>query len=318
VLREQVALVLLITRRVPEAVATRAGREFATRQLHLVGEFDPLAVLANLSGVDAILCTPADRFDAGLITQLPETVRVIGTFSVGVEHIDLAAAQARGIAVCNTPDVLSVATAELALTLMLMAARRAGEGERLLRAGKWTGITPTFHLGTGVAGKTLGILGLGRIGRELAEMARGLRMRIHYRNRSRLDAKLEAGAIHHDDDAGFLAACDFLSINVPGGPQTRHWLNAERIAMLKPGAIVVNTGRGTTVDDEALVAALQSGQVAAAGLDVFNNEPAVHPGYLALENVVLLPHIGSATVETRNAMGFLALDGIAAVLKTKS
>jgi lactate dehydrogenase-like 2-hydroxyacid dehydrogenase len=311
------ALVLLITRRVPEAVAERAEREFFTRRLDLEGKFDPRTVLANLSGVDAILCTPADRFDAALIEQLPETVRVIGTFSVGLEHIDVAAAQARGIAVCNTPDVLSVATAELALTLMLMAARRAGEGERLLRAGKWTGITPTFHLGIGVAGKTLGIFGMGRIGRELAEMARGLRMRIHYRNRSRLDAKLEAGAVHHDDDASFLAACEFLSINVPGGPATQHWLNAERIGMLRPGAVVVNTGRGTTVDDEALIAALRSGHVAAAGLDVFNNEPAIHPGYLGLENVVLLPHIGSATVETRNAMGFLALDGIAAVVGTK-
>ncbi len=280
------------------------------------GKFDAAVLLANLGGVDAILCTPADRFDAGLIGQLPQTVRVIGTFSVGLEHIDLAAAQARGIAICNTPDVLSVATAELALTLMLMAARRAGEGERLLRAGKWTGLTPTFHLGTGVAGKVLGILGMGRIGRELAEMARGLRMRIHYRNRTRLDSLLEAGAIHHDDDASFLAACDFLSINVPGGPATRHWLNAERISLLRPGAIVVNTGRGTTVDDAALTAALRSRHVAAAGLDVFSDEPAIDPGYLALENVVLLPHIGSATVEARNAMGFLALDGIAAVLGT--
>jgi lactate dehydrogenase-like 2-hydroxyacid dehydrogenase len=301
----------------PEAVAARAARAFSTRKLDMEGKFDPSLLLASLSGVDAILCTPADSFDAGLIGQLPDCVRVIGTFSVGLEHIDLAAAQARGIAVCNTPDVLSVATAELALTLMLMAARRAGEGERLLRAGKWAGLTPTFHLGTGVAGKTLGILGMGRIGRELAEMARGLRMRIHYRNRTRLDAALEAGAVYHDDDARFLGLCDFLSINVPGGPATRHWLNAERISLLKPGAIVVNTGRGTTVDDDALIAALQSGRVTAAGLDVFNNEPAIHPGYLALENVVLLPHIGSATMETRNAMGFLALEGIAKVLGGK-
>ncbi len=307
-------MVLLITRRVPDAVAMRAAQEHVVRALALEGRFDPAMLLANVDGVDAILCTPADRFNAALIGQLPVTVRVIGTFSVGLEHIDLAAAEARGIVVCNTPDVLSVATAELALTLMLMAARRAGEGERLLRAGKWTGLTPTFHLGVGVAGKTLGIFGMGRIGRELAEMARGLRMRIHYRNRSRLPAGLEAGARYHDDDTDFLGACDFLSINVPGGPATRHWLNAERIAMLKPGAVVVNTGRGTTVDDDALIAALQSGHVVAAGLDVFADEPAVHPGYLALENVVLLPHIGSATMEARNAMGFLALDGIAAVV----
>jgi lactate dehydrogenase-like 2-hydroxyacid dehydrogenase len=312
-LRERGALILLITRTIPEAVALKAQQEFSTRDLEMTGKFDPALLLANVGGVDAIFCTPADRFDAALIAQLPATVRVIATYSVGLEHIDLAAAAARGIAVCNTPDVLSVATAELALTLMLMAARRTGEGERLLRAGKWTGLTPTFHLGFGVVGKTLGILGMGRIGRELAAMARGLRMEVHYRNRNRLDASLEIGAIHHDDDAGFLGACDFLSINAPGGAETRHWLNAERIGLLKPGAIVVNTGRGTTVDDDALIAALQSGHVAAAGLDVFNNEPAIHPGYLALENVVLLPHIGSATVETRNAMGFLALEGIAAI-----
>jgi lactate dehydrogenase-like 2-hydroxyacid dehydrogenase len=160
----------------------------------------------------------------------------------------------------------------------------------------------------------LGILGMGRIGRELAGMARGLGMDVHYRNRSRLAPELEAGAIYHGDDEGFLGAIDILSINVPGGAETLHWLNAARIAALRQGAIVVNTGRGSTVDDAALIAALRSGHVFAAGLDVFNNEPAVNPGYLALENVVLLPHIGSATVETRHAMGFLALDGIARAL----
>jgi lactate dehydrogenase-like 2-hydroxyacid dehydrogenase len=310
-------LVLLITRRLPQAVAERAEREFFTKALDIEGPFDAsevLEVLDNLAGVDAILCTPADKFDAALIGRLPETVRVIGTYSVGLEHIDLAAAKARGIEVCHTPDVLSVATAELALTLMLMAARRAGEGERLLRAGKWTGITPTFHLGVGVAGKTLGILGMGRIGRELAMMARGLRMEVHYRNRTRLAPELEAEAIYHDNDQDFLGACDFLSINVPGGAATRHWLNAARIGMLKPGAVVVNTGRGTSIDDAALIAALASGRLAAAGLDVYADEPNIDPGYLALENVVLLPHIGSATVEARNAMGFLALQGIAAVV----
>lgn len=313
-------MVLLITRRLPQAVAERAEREFFTKALDIEGPFDAsevLEVLDNLAGVDAILCTPADKFDAALIGRLPETVRVIGTYSVGLEHIDLAAAKARGIEVCHTPDVLSVATAELALTLMLMAARRAGEGERLLRAGKWTGITPTFHLGVGVAGKTLGILGMGRIGRELAMMARGLRMKVHYRNRTRLAPELEADAIYHDNDQDFLGACDFLSINVPGGAATWHWLNAARIGMLKPGAVVVNTGRGTSIDDAALIAALASGRLAAAGLDVYADEPNIDPGYLALENVVLLPHIGSATVEARNAMGFLALQGIAAVVGTR-
>jgi lactate dehydrogenase-like 2-hydroxyacid dehydrogenase len=282
------------------------------------GKFSVSEVLSNLDDVDAILCTPADKFDADLIRQLPDAVRVIGTYSVGLEHIDLSAAKIRGIEICHTPDVLSIATAELSLTMMLMAARRAGEGERLLRAGKWGGISPTFHLGIGVVGKTLAILGMGRIGRELAIMARGLSMEIHYRNRTRLPAELERNAVYHDDDREFLAKCDFLSINVPGGAATLHWLNAKRIAMLKPGAVVVNTGRGTSIDDAALIAALKSGQVAAAGLDVYADEPSVDAGYLALENVVLLPHIGSATVETRNAMGFLALDGIAAVVGTKA
>ncbi len=305
---------LLITRVVPPAVAARARAEHAVRALDMEGAFDPTLVLASLDGVNAILCTPSDRFDAALIAALPDSVRVIATYSVGVEHIDLAAAAARGIAVRNTPDVLSTATAELALTLMLMAARRAGEGERQLRAGEWRGLTPTYLLGRGVAGKVLGILGMGRIGRELAAMARGLGMAVNYRNRSRLAPELEQGAVYHGTDAAFLAGLDFLSINVPGGEATRHWLDAARLAMLKPGAIVVNTGRGSTVDDAALIAALRSGQVWAAGLDVYDGEPKVNPGYLERENVVLLPHIGSATVETRDAMGFLALDGVREVL----
>lgn len=305
---------LLITRDMPPEVLARARREHEVRALRLEGRFEARHVLENVSGVDAILCIPADRFDAALIEALPVSVKVIATFSVGLEHIDLAAAAARGIKVCHTPDVLTTATAELALTLMLMAARRAGEGERILRAGAWPGLAPNFHLGRGVAGKVLGIFGMGRIGRSLARMARGLDMQVHYRNRSRLPPELELGAVYHADDAGFLGGLDFLSINAPGGAQTLHWLNAERIALLKPGAIVVNTGRGTAIDDGALIAALQSGQVAAAGLDVFANEPEIPAGYLALENVVLLPHIGSATIEARNAMGFLALDGIKAAL----
>jgi lactate dehydrogenase-like 2-hydroxyacid dehydrogenase len=303
-------MTLLITREIPATVLARAARDHEIRQLGIKTAFNPALLLEHIEGIDAILCTPGDRFDAALIERLPAAVKVIATYSVGVEHIDLQAAAARNIAICNTPDVLSTATAELALTLMLMAARRAGEGERLLRAGRWAGISPTFHLGLGVSGKVLGIFGMGRIGRELAGMARGLNMTIHYRNRSRLAPELEAGAIFHDNDASFLGAIDFLSINAPGGPQTHHWLNAERIGLMKPGAIVINTGRGSTVDDAALIAALRSSHLAAAGLDVFNNEPDFHPDYLTLENAVLLPHIGSATVEARDAMGFLALDGI--------
>jgi lactate dehydrogenase-like 2-hydroxyacid dehydrogenase len=304
--------VLLVTRRLPPAVEARATRDYEAR---LTASDAPIPdVLARVQGADALLCCPGDQLDATLIAALPACVKVIATFSVGYDHIDVRAAAAHGIAVCNTPDVLSIATAEMALLLILMAARRAGEGERLVRAGCWQGWAPTQLLGTGVAGRRLGIFGMGRIGRELARMARSIGMTIHYRDVARLPATLESGATYHDDDPSFLGACDVLSLNAPGGASTHHWLNAERIALLPRSAVVVNAARGSLIDDAALISALQSGQLAYAGLDVFEGEPKLHPGYLELENVVLLPHLGSATVETRDAMGFLALDGIDAVL----
>jgi lactate dehydrogenase-like 2-hydroxyacid dehydrogenase len=197
---------------------------------------------------------------------------------------------------------------------MLAAARRAGEGERLVRSGAWAGWAPTQLLGTQVSGRALGIFGLGRIGREIAKMARGFGMAIHYRDMNRLPPELEQGAVYHDNDDSFLEVSQVLTLHAPGGDGTRHWLDAERIAKLPAGAIVVNAARGTLVDDDALIAALTSGHVAAAGLDVYNNEPRVHPGYLALENVVLLPHLGSNTQETRDAMGRLVLSGIGRLL----
>jgi lactate dehydrogenase-like 2-hydroxyacid dehydrogenase len=238
-------------------------------------------------------------------------VKIIATFSVGFDHIDIAAAKARGIVVTNTPGVLSFAVAECALMLMLMAARRAGEGNRVVRAGKW----PTQLEGVTLENKKLGILGFGRIGQELAGIARrGFRMEIHYRNAKRLPPELEQGAIYHDNDESFLRAIDFLSMHLPDTAGTRKWLNSMRLDMMKRGAIVVNTGRGTSVADAALIAALKSGHIRAAGLDVYDGEPNVNPGYRTLENVALLPHFGSATVETRLAMGFKALDNLDAVL----
>jgi len=303
---------LLVTRRLPPAVEARAAADFDAR---LTASDTPMPdVVAQAAGAAAILTCPGDNFDAALIATLPDSVKVVGTFSVGFDHIDVAAAAARGIAVCNTPDVLSVATAETALLLILAAARRAGEGERLIRAGAWHGWAPTQLLGVGVVGRRLGIFGMGRIGRELAKLARGLGMTIHYRDVARLPPEMEAGATFHDNDASFLASCDVLSLHAPGGAGTHHWLNAERIAGLPRGAVVVNAARGVLVDDAALIAALRSGQVGFAGLDVFEGEPNLNRGYLTLENVVLLPHLGSATVETRDAMGFLVLDGIAALL----
>ena len=306
--------VLLVTRRLPEAVEARAARDYDARLNLADTPTTPEGILAASAGADAILCCTSDRLDAATINALPASVRVISTFSVGTDHIDLAAAKARGIPVCNTPDVLTDATAELSMLLILEASRRAGEGERLVRADKWTGWAPTQLMGRQVSGKRLGIFGMGRIGQALARMARGFNMQVHYRNRSRLSQALEQGAVYHDNDASFLAVCDVLALNAPGGAATMKWLNAERIAMLPKGAVVTNAARGTLVDDEALIAALKSGQVSFAGLDVFAGEPAIHPGYRDLENAVLLPHLGSATIETRDAMGHLALDGVDAVL----
>jgi glyoxylate reductase len=304
---------LLTTRRLPPYLEQRAEAEFRLTR------WDPRTqTLAKAApGQHAILCNPAIRINAATIAELPNDVRVIGTFSVGFDHIDVDAARARGIAVIHTPGVLSEATAEFTMLLILAAARRAGEAERLLRAGAWLGPKPEAFQGVQVSGKTLGIFGMGRIGQALAHMARGFGMKIHYRNRNRLADDLAFGATHHDADAAFLGQCEFLAICAPAGPQTHNWLNAERIEMLPRGAVVVNTARGSLVEDAALIAALTSGHVRAAGLDVFPNEPEVPSAYLALENVVLTPHIASATDEARKGMADSVLDGIHAVLAGK-
>ncbi|HKM62395.1 MAG TPA: D-glycerate dehydrogenase [Acidisphaera sp.] len=306
--------VLYVTRRLPPSIEARAKREYDARLSPDDAVVTPEQILRGAQGADAVLCSPAEKLSAETIAALPDSVRVIGTFSVGFDHIDIAAARARRIPVVNTPDVLSVSTAECALLLILMAARRAGEGERLVRSGKWAGWAPTQLMGQGVVGRRIGIFGMGRIGRELAKLARGLAMEVHYRDVSRLPVELEEGATYHTTDESFLPACEILSLNAPGGEGTRHWLNAKRIALLPRGAVVANAARGTLIDDEALIAALRSGHVAAAGLDVYNNEPNLNPAYMELESVVLLPHLGSATMGTRDRMGNLVLDGIGAAL----
>jgi lactate dehydrogenase-like 2-hydroxyacid dehydrogenase len=307
---------LLMTRHFPPAVEARAARDYATipnaADTPMSGA--EIARAATQAGVSGILCAAGDAMTAETIGALPDSVKIIATFSAGTDHIDLKAAAARGIPVTNTPDVLSVATAEIAMLLILAAARRAGEGERYLRARQWSGWAPTQLMGVTLAGKKLGILGMGRIGQELARMARGFGMEIHYRNRNPLPADEAGGAEYHDSDEGFLGAVDVLSMHIPGGGATRHWLDARRLALLRPGAIVVNTGRGSTVDDAALCGALESGHLRAAGLDVFDGEPRLFEGYHTTPNLVLLPHLGSATIETRDAMGHLALDNLDAVL----
>jgi lactate dehydrogenase-like 2-hydroxyacid dehydrogenase len=301
---------LLITRRLPEAVETRASRDYRARLNPADTAYDAAGLVRAAQGCAGILCTTTDRVDAAVIAALPDSVRILATFSVGFEHIDLPAARARGIAVTNTPDVLTDATADIALLLILGAARRAGEGERLIRDRAWHGWAPTHMLGVDLGGKRLGILGMGRIGRAVAARARAFGMRIHYHNRTRLAPELEAGAQFHPTPEALLPVSDILSIHAPLTPQTRHFIDAARIELLPPGAIVVNTARGGVIKDDDFIAALRSGRLAAAGLDVFDGEPNLHPDYPTLPNTFLLPHLGSATRETREAMGFRALDNL--------
>lgn len=301
---------VLVTRKLPDAVEARLKRNYQARLNPNDTLYDKDGILGKCTGCDAILACPTDRLDAGLLGDLPDSVRIIATFSVGYEHIDLDAAKARNIIVTNTPDVLTAATADIAMLLLLGAARRAYEAEQILRSKQWGSWAPTWMLGTQVTGKRLGILGMGRIGRAVAQRARGFEMEVHYHNRSRLPPDQEQGAIYHASGEDMLPQSDFLSIHCPATPRTRHWLNRARIDKLPQGAIVINTARGAVVDDDALIAALNSGRLAAAGLDVYEGEPNINDGYRSIKNAMLLPHVGSATRETRDAMGFTCLDNL--------
>jgi len=302
--------IIFVTRRLPDDVTRRLTKDYEARLNEHDGVLSPDQLVKGAEGADALLVTPTDKLTAEVIGRLPKSVKMIATFSVGYEHIDLNAAKARGTPVSNTPDVLTDATADIALLLMLGAARRAYEGERAVREAGWKSWSTTYMLGVHMTSKRLGIFGMGRIGQAVAKRARAFDMQVHYYNRKRLPADQEQGARYHERAEDLLPHCDFLSINAPGGAETYHWLNAERIARLPDKAVVVNTSRGGLVDDVALIAALKSGKLFAAGLDVFENEPNIHPGYRDLPNVFLLPHLGSATVDTRNAMGFKALDNL--------
>ena len=305
--------VILVARKLPERVEERLQRDFTPRLNadDRIYNADQLVELAQ--GAAAIIPCHTEKLSAEVIARLPDSVRAICSFSVGYDHIDLNAAKARGIVVTNTPEVLNDATAEIAMLLMLGAARREYEGETQIRTNTWPDWSATAQLGLQVTGKRLGIIGMGRVGQAFARLTRGFDMEIHYYNRTRLAPELENGAIFHPTVEDLLPVCQFLSIHCPATPETHHLLNAERIALLPDEAVVVNTARGAVVDDEALIAALKSGKLFAAGLDVFNNEPNIHPGYRELKNTFLLPHIGSATRETRDAMGFRALDNLDAV-----
>lgn len=310
--------IVFVTRRLPDAVTERLTKGYEARLNPDDRILKPEEIAAGAAGADALIVTPADKVTKALIGMVPESVKAIATFSVGYEHVDLEAAKARGLVVTNTPDVLTDATADITLLLMLAAARRAHEGETIVRDGSWKSWATTFMLGIHMTGKRLGILGMGRIGQAVAKRARGFDMEIHYSNRSRLSPDKEQGATFHANPDDLLPHSDFFSINCPASPETYHFLNAARIAKLPDGAIVVNTARGAIVDDEALIAALKSGKVFAAGLDVYENEPNLNPGYRPLKNTFLLPHLGSATVDTRNAMGFKCLDNLDAFFAGKA
>ncbi len=305
---------VLVTAALPGEVEARLARDFDATLAAAESRFDPADLPRRATGFDGLLVIAGHRVDADTIVALPDSVRIVATASVGYEHIDAAAAKDRGIAVTNTPDVLTGATADLTLFLLLGACRRARESQALIHEGHWKGLRFIDNLGTDPAGKRLGILGMGRIGQAVATRARAFGLEVHYHNRSRLDSAQEAGAVFHDTAEDLLRHSDILSLHCPMTPETAGFLNADRIALLPEGAIVLNTARGGVIDDAALIAALQSGRVAAAGLDVFNNEPRLDPAYLRLPNAFLTPHIGSATRETRAAMGHRAVDNLEAVL----
>lgn len=307
--------VVVVTRRLPTLVEEQVAREFDARLNPDDHAFSAAELTAALGSADALLPTVTDRLTAAVLAAAPLRTRILANYGVGFNHIDTAAAKARGLVVTNTPDVLTDDTADDAVMLMLMVARRAGEGERHVRAGAWTGWRPTHMLGTRVSGKTLGLIGLGRIGRAVAQRARhgfGMRVIFHDPHPPPVGVVAELGAEPRASVDDVLREADFVSIHSPATSDTRHLMDARRLALMKPGAFLINTARGDILDEAALVAALQRKTIAGAALDVYEREPEVTRDLLAMEQVVLLPHLGSATSETRLAMGVRALENLRA------
>ena len=301
---------LWITRRLSDATLERAVRDYDVVINHDDTPGTAEDIIAASAEFDAIIPCHSEHFSADLVAQLDPRLKIVANHSVGVDHCDLPALAARGITVTNTPDVLSDATAELAMLLMLGAARHAVAGDRLVRTGGWNSWSPAFMVGKQVTGSRVGIIGMGRVGRAFAAKARGFDMDVHYYNRSELSADLAQGATYHSTVESLLGVADFLSLHCPATPETRDLMNTERFSMLPAGAVVVNTARGALIDEDALMAALDRGHVAAAGLDCFKVEPGGNPALSSYDNVFMLPHIGSATRTTRDAMGFRALDNL--------
>ena len=303
---------VVVSRRIFPALIAELQREFDVRANQDDIGWNAAELAAALGDADGALLTAGDRVDEALLAQCPR-LKVVANIAVGINNLDLAACTRHGVLATNTPDVLNEATADHAWALLLAAARRVGESERWLRAGLWKRWTFEMFTGAEVGGTTLGILGMGRIGRAIARRATGFSMPVIYHNRTRLPANLEGGA-RHVALPDLLRESDHLVLVVPYSPEVHHLIDAAALAQMKPTAVLVNIARGGVVDDRALVAALRNGLIAAAGLDVFENEPALHPGLLELENVVLTPHIASSTRATRTAMAQLAMSNLRAAL----
>lgn len=296
---------VVITRKLPDAIETRLMELFDVR-LNVDDEAMSEAELTEaVKTADVLVPTITDFIDAKLIAAAGKKLKLIANYGTGVDHIDLAAAREKGITVTNTPDVLTEDTADMTMALILAVPRRLVEGERIVRSGDWSGWSPTWMLGHRIFGKRLGIIGMGRIGQAVARRARGFGLSIHYHNRNRVHEEIEneLEATYWESLDQMLAHMDFVSVNCPHTPATYHLLSARRLKLLQPHAVIVNTARGEVIDENALTQVLQSGDIAGAGLDVFEHSPAVNPKLLALDNVVLLPHMGSATFEGRGDMG---------------
>ncbi|MEO8030240.1 MAG: D-glycerate dehydrogenase [Gemmatimonadota bacterium] len=304
---------VVVTRTLPAAVEAELQKDFDAVLNVDDKPFDADGLKAALQDADGLLPTVTDKLTADVLGVAGRQARIVANFGVGFNHIDTAAAKAAGLTVSNTPDVLTDDTADIAMTLLLMVARRAGEGERYVRSGQWTGWRPTQMLGTKVSGKTLGLIGMGRIARAVARRAHhGFGMRVIFQDPypPKPEEARALGAEPRDTIDQVLAEADFVSLHCPATPETRHLMNAARLGRMRRTAFLINTARGDVVDEAALAAALQAGTIAGAGLDVFEKEPAVTPALLTMDQVVLFPHLGSATTDTRIAMGMRALENL--------
>lgn len=301
---------LWITRKLSANTEARAQRDYDV----VLNPSDTLSTADDIvrmsKDVDAIIPCHSEHFDLETVSRLDARLKIVANHSVGVDHCNLDAFKQKGICVTNTPDVLSDATAEIAMLLLLGAARRAAEGDAMVRSGRWQTWSPSFMVGTQVTGKRIGIVGMGRVGQVMAKRARGFDMQVHYHSRTQLAPEQEQGATYHASLESLLQNADFLSLHCPATEQTKGLINAETLALLPDGAILVNTARGALIDESALLQAIESGKLAAAGLDCFATEPGGNPLFAAHNNIMMLPHIGSATFETRDAMGFRALDNL--------